>query len=291
MSRYTIELTGTVTMQYDFDVLMGSINMLEKTDQLCFDFSRVGFVNPEMLILMVTSSKLAYEKTQRPIVWIGLKPEVYSYLERVNITSIQFLELKKPKEARKFYRSPTQSNNLVEFSIITGWKEIGDAISKTKGVLNRWFPNKSTEYKRNLSTLVKETVENCIDHSGEHSNEGICYYAVQKYEHQNGKVEIHIAVGDVGVGMLTSLRRVHPETKDDAEAILGALVHGKSGRPSGRGGLGYVTIKEALANLNGSLTIRSGKARVCYNSKYSSPHIYRQEPYYPGTQIIFRCGG
>ena len=107
----------------------------------------------------------------------------------------------------------------------------------------------------------------------------------------NGKVEIHIAVGDVGVGMLTSLRRVHPETRDDAEAILGALVHGKSGRPSGRGGLGYVTIKEALANLNGSLTIRSGKARVCYNSKYSSPHIYRQEPYYPGTQIIFRCGG
>lgn len=204
MSRHTIELTGTVTMQYDFDALMEEISMLETTDQLCFDFSRVGFVNPEMLILMVTSSKLAYEKTQRPIVWIELKAEVYSYLERVNIASIQFLELKKPKEARKFYRSPTRSNNLVEFSIITGWKEIGDAISKTKGVLNRWFPNKSTEYKRNLSTLVKETVENCIDHSGEHANEGICYYAVQKYEYQNGKVEIHIAVGDVGVGMLTS---------------------------------------------------------------------------------------
>ena len=70
MSRYTIELTGTVTVQYDFDVLMERIKMLEKTDQLCFDFSRVGFVNPEMLILMVTSCKLAYEKTQRPIVWI-----------------------------------------------------------------------------------------------------------------------------------------------------------------------------------------------------------------------------
>lgn len=291
MSRYTIELTGTVTVQYDFDVLMDRVNMLEKTDQLCFDFSRVGFVNPEMLILMVTASKLAYEKTQRPILWIELKSEVYSYLERVNITGIQFLELKKPKEARKFYRSPTQSNNLVEFSIITGWKEIGDAISKTKGVLNRWFPNKSTEYRRNLSTLVKETVENSIEHSGEHLNDGICYYAVQKYERQYGQVEIQIAVGDTGVGMLASLRRVHLETKDDVEAILGALVYGKSGRLSGRGGLGYVTIKEALANLNGSLTIRSGKARVCYNSKYSSPHIYRQEPYYPGTQIIFRCGG
>lgn len=291
MSRYTIELTGTVTVQYDFDVFMDRINILEREDQLCFDFFRVKFVNPEMLILMVTASKLAYEKTQRPILWIELKADIYSYLERVNIASIQFLELKKPKEARKFYRSPTQSNNLVEFSIITGWKEIGDAISKTKGVLNRWFPNKSTEYKRNLSTLVKETVENCIDHSGEHSDEGICYYAVQKYENQSGKVEIYIAVGDVGVGMLTSLRRVHPETKDDTEAILGALVQGKSGRPSGRGGLGYVTIKEALANLNGNLTIRSGKARVYYNSKHSSPRIYRQNPYYPGTQIIFRCGG
>ena len=278
-------------MRHGFKAFFEKLNILEKSDQFCFDFSRVGFVNPEALIVLVTASKLAFEKIQRPVLWDKLKPDIYSYLERVDITRVQFIELKKPKEAKKFYRSVRQSNNLVEFSIIKGWKEVGDAISKTKGVLNRWFPTKSTKYRQNLSTLVKETVENSIDHSGEHTNEGVCYYAVQKYEQQNGKVEIHIAVGDIGVGMLTSLRRVHPETKDDMDAILGALVHGKSGRPSGRGGLGYVTIKDALANLNGSLTIRSGKAIVLYESRNKYPRIYRQNPYYPGTQIVFRCEG
>ena len=291
MSTYTIEMAGAITLQYDFDVLIKEINKLEKSDQLFFDFSRVGFVNPEALIVLVTASKLAFEKTQRQIIWNKLKAVVYSYLERVNITSIDFIEVKKPKDAKKFYRSPTQSSNLVEFSIITGWKELGDAISKTKGVLNRWFPDKPAQYRQNLSTLVKETLENSIDHSGEYSNEGICYYAVQKYEYQDGKVEVHIAVGDVGVGMLASLRRVYPETKDDAEAILGALIHGKSGRPTGRGGMGYRTIKVALGEVKGSLTIRSGKARVLYSSNLTNPRIYRQNPYYPGTQIIFRCGG
>lgn len=291
MSLHIIELVGPITLRYDFDAFTEKLSTLDKTDQLCFDFSRVGFVNPEALIVLITASKLAFEKVQRPVLWDKLKPDVYSYLERVNIPSVRFVQLKKPKEAKKFYRSVRPSNNLVEFSIIKGWKEVGDAISKTKGVLNRWFPNKSIRYRQNLSTLVKETVENSIDHSGEHTNEGVCYYAVQKYEQQNGKVEIHIAVGDIGVGMLTSLRRVHPETKDDTDAILGALIHGKSGRPSGRGGLGYVTIKEALAKLNGSLIIRSGKAIVLYDSHHDSPRIYRQNPNYPGTQIIFRCGG
>ena len=291
LKYYTIEMTGTVTLQYDLSVLTEQINLLEISDQLSLDFSDVGFVNPEAMIILVTASKLAFEKTKRPIIWNKLKSDVYSYLERVNITSIDFIEVKKPKDAKKFYRSPTQSNNLVEFSIITSWKELGDAISKTKGVLNRWFPNKPIEYRRNLSTLVKETVENSIDHSGEHSNEGICYYAVQKYEHQDGGVEIQIAVGDVGVGMLASLRRVYPETKDDEEAILGALVDGKSGRPTGRGGLGYVTIKEALAKLEGRLKIRSGNALVVYMSNCDNPRICGQRSYYPGTQIIFRCGG
>ena len=173
LKYYTIEMTGTVTLQYDLSVLTEQINLLEISDQLSLDFSDVGFVNPEAMIILVTASKLAFEKTKRPIIWNKLKSDVYSYLERVNITSIDFIEVKKPKDAKKFYRSPTQSNNLVEFSIITSWKELGDAISKTKGVLNRWFPNKPIEYRRNLSTLVKETVENSIDHSGEHSNEGI----------------------------------------------------------------------------------------------------------------------
>lgn len=291
MSVYVLEVKDFISMLMDFDVWMKKINNLEKDDRLCFNLSGVKFINTEALIVLVTASKLAYDKSLKNVLWDQLKPEVYSYLERVDVTRIRFISIKRPASAKKFNRAVTQSNNLVELSIIGNWKDIGDAIKKTKGVLNRWFPNKSADYHRKVITLIKETVENSIDHSGEHPNEGFCYYAVQKYEHSDGKVEIFIAVGDIGVGMLASLRRVYPDTKDDAAAIVGALIDGKSGRESGRGGLGYVTIKETLADLKGQLTIRSGKAAVKYSSLRCVPQVYRKKTFYPGTQIIFRCRG
>ena len=157
MSLHIIELVGPITLRYNFDAFTEKLGTLDKTDQLCFDFSRVGFVNPEALIVLVTASKLAFEKMQRPVLWDKLKPDVYSYLERVNIPSVRFVQLKKTKEAKKFYRSVRPSNNLVEFSIIKGWKEVGDAISKTKGVLNRWFPNKSIRYRTQMYGYQRES--------------------------------------------------------------------------------------------------------------------------------------
>lgn len=87
--------------------------------------------------------------------------------------------------------------------------------------------------------------------------------------------------------MLESQRRVFPETKDDITAIRGGLIEGKSGRKSG-GGMGYITIKEALGQLSGSLDIRSGQGVVLYNSTWEQPRVYRKSTSYPGTQLFFR---
>lgn len=290
MSISTVAINGTLSLRWDFEDLIKKINGLGNGDQLKFDFSEFGFVTPESLIILVTASKLGYDKSNKPVAWEELKPDVYSYLERVNVNRIPFVQLKKPSKAKKFHRSNVQSDNLVEFTTITDWKDVGTAIQKTRGVINRWLPQKSGVYRNNLVTLLKETVENSVDHSGIHPNEGTCYYVVQKYMQRDGNIDIQIAVGDIGVGMLTSLRRVFQETKDDADAIMGALVEGKSGRKTG-GGMGYVTIKEALSNLNGSLTIRSGSGIVLYKTSFTQPRIYREKTKYPGTQIIFHCGG
>ncbi len=291
MSIFTIKLNGPITIaKGNFDNLITDINSMDNSDQLQLDFENITFVNPEALILLASASKLAYEKSRRPVIWKEIKTDVYSYIERVNISNLSFIVIKKPKNFVKFNRAASQSSNLVEFSVVSNWKEISDVIGKTKGVLNRWFSDKDMAYRRNLTTIVKETIENSIDHSGQKSNEGICYYAVQKYFHKDGTIEVQIAVGDVGVGMLESLRRVHPSTKDDVEAIRGALIEGKSGRETRRGGLGYRTIKTALESLNGNLTIRSGRASVWYASNCPL-RVYRQKPIFPGTQIIFHCKG
>ena len=104
----------------------------------------------------------------------------------------------------------------------------------------------------------------------------------------DGTTEIQIAVGDTGIGMLSSQRRVHPTTKDDAEALIEAVMHGRSGRASG-GGMGYINIKESMAPLHGEVFIRSGKAHIEHVAGNGYAKIYRHVYSCPGTQIVFKC--
>lgn len=290
MDRANIIIPEKVSIGADFGETLQKLNSLTSKEVPNFNFEKVSFVNPDMLMMLVTSSKLAYDRAQHPVVWSGLRPEVYSYLERLDAGNLEFISLKRPASAKKYHRASNGSDNLVELSAIKNWKEIGGAVTRTRGVVNRWLPEKSPHYRNNLITLLKETVENSIDHSSEHPQEGTCYYVVQKYTAHNKGVQLQIAVGDVGVGMLTSLRRVFPETKDDIAAICGALIDGKSGRKTG-GGMGYLSIRQALLELRGTLLIRSGQGIVYYDSLKDRPQIYRKNTQYPGTQVFFVCAG
>lgn len=288
MGRVYINIPQTIHIG-DYGDVLQSTNSLSLGTEAYFCFKDVTFVTPEMLMLLVTLSKLVYERIHRPMIWSDLHPETYSYLERLDIGNLEFVNLKKPPHASLYHRARNGSENLVELSEIRNWKETGGALKKTRNVVNRWFPESRHEFRENLITLLKETVENSCDHSGKHPKEGTCYYAVQKY-YRNGGIELHIAVSDIGVGMLESQRRVFPETKDDIAAICGALLEGKSGRETG-GGLGYYTIREALGQLNGHLIIRSGLGIVRYDPKWDRPRCYRKSARYPGTQIFFQCKG
>lgn len=289
MGREYINIPKVIQVGDFGDILQRANSLSLGTEAVCC-LNEVSFITPEMLILLVTLSKLIYDKLRRQILWSDLSPDVYSYLERLDVDKLEFVNLKKPPRALPYHRAYNGSENIVELAEIKGWKEIGSALQKTRGVLNRWFPNKPIQFRENLITLLKETVENSCDHSGKIPQDGICYYVVQKYQRKSGCIELDIAVSDVGVGMLESQRRVFSETKDDIAAIRGALIEGKSGRKSG-GGMGYITIKEALGQLSGSLDIRSGQGVVLYNPTWEQPRVYRKSTTYPGTQLFFRCRG
>lgn len=289
MGREYINIPQKIYMR-NFGDMLQKLDPLRSGTEATFCFEKKIFVTPEMLMLLVTLSKLSYDRVGRPVLWSGLSPENYSYLERLDVGNLRFVKLKKPEHALKYHRAIGGSDNLVELTEIENWKEIADAVKKTRSVVNRWFPEKPQQFRQNLITLIKETVENSCEHSGKHPQEGICYYAVQKYQQKNGDVELNIAVGDVGVGMLQSQRRVFPKTPDDVEAIRGALLDGRSGRKTG-GGMGYLAIKEALGELDGEIIVRSGQGMIHYVSSKDQPRIYRKNTEYPGTQILFRCRG
>ena len=247
---------------------------------------KVTFVTPCAIILVVTASKFWCNRFNHTVEWKNINSNVLSYMDRMNISELDFIDIERPSLfKRKNYQ---KSDVLVELSVIKDIQQASSAIRKTKDILDRWLPSSHKTCKFNLATLIKETVENSIEHSSADPSNGSCYYLLQKYGYSNGSTQIQIAVGDSGVGMLTSQRRVYPTTKDDAEALVNAVMHGKSGRKSG-GGMGYVTIREALGPLNGKILVRSGRAHIVHAAGQSYASIYRHSCFSSGTQIVFLC--
>lgn len=285
MEQRRIKIPSKLTLS-TIDLMCPRLCSLMSKEKTLFDLSDVNFVTPDALLLLVTSSKLCYEKTQQPVVWVNANSEVRSYMDRMHINSLQFVFLEHPPFSLK--RQYGKSDALIEVSTIANDQEIGNAIMQTKEILKRWLPNGSYANLMDISTLVKETFENSIEHSGTELSKGVCYYTLQKYARADHTTEIQIAVGDIGVGILGSQKRKFPDTKDDAEAIVQALQNGRSSRMSG-GGIGFANMRDALGNLNGHLTIRSGKARVEYPYKKNIIQILRHGTSYPGTQIFFKC--
>ena len=255
--------------------------------QIIFDFSDVDFVTPEAMIILVISSQHLNKQTGQVIHWRVPNRDVRSYLERMNVNALSFVQLDIPFQIVR--REHQHSDSLIELSHISTPFEMGRAIKETRDILSLWFPNNTNHIQQHLSTLIKETVENSIDHSGVSPDSGNCYYALQKYSHSDGSTEVQIAVGDNGVGILNSQRTRYPQTKDDADAIYEALINGRTCRANGNGGMGYMNVRSALSPLNGVLTIRAGRGCVIYYSTTSRPKIYRQLPDLPGTQVLFMC--
>lgn len=285
MEHRNIKIPGRLTLS-SIDEISSLLHSINRSENVIFDLANVEFVTPEALVLLVTASNLCHEKTNQIIMWKNVNPNVRSYMDRMNINDLPFILLEHPFSFKK--RQYTKSNTLIELSKIANSQEIGGAIIRTREILNQWFPNSSQNYVRNLSTLFKESFENSIEHSSFIPSNGVCYYALQKYNRSNNTSEIQIAVGDIGIGILASQKRMYPSTKDDAEAITKAL-YGRSGRIGGNGGMGFANIREALECVNGCLSIRSGRARIEYSYKNTAARIYRHNINYPGTQTIFKC--
>lgn len=283
---FTINVPASLSMESADELYQATSKNLQGISWIIFDFGKVTFVTPCAIILVVTASKFWCNRFNHTVEWKNINSNVLSYMDRMNISELDFIDIERPSLfKRKNYQ---KSDVLVELSVIKDIQQASSAIRKTKDILDRWLPSSHKTCKFNLATLIKETVENSIEHSSADPSNGSCYYLLQKYGYSNGSTQIQIAVGDSGVGMLTSQRRVYPATKDDAEALVNAVMHGKSGRKSG-GGMGYVTIREALGPLNGKILVRSGRAHIVHAAGQSYASIYRHSCFSSGTQIVFLC--
>ena len=140
--------------------------------------------------------------------------------------------------------------------------ENADSHAWVNGHLMPWFVHKfscSRSQTAPLETCLKELVNNIHDHA-DLDEAGI---SAQYYPRDN---QIEATVGDFGIGIPSTIRRVCPELIDDSKAIIKAVERDFTSqtKPSNRGaGLAYL-MQQIVEQNGGSVTILSGHGKVSF---------------------------
>jgi hypothetical protein len=139
-----------------------------------------------------------------------------------------------------------------------------------------------TNLARGLTGAVIEMVDNIWQHS-ETAQPGLLAYQVRRRK-------FAFSVADTGIGILASLRTSprYRHLSSSMEALRSAIQPGVSRFEYG--GLGFSELVNALADLWGSVRVRSGEAGVRIDrtdDERKRDFVYL--PYLPGAHISVRC--
>lgn len=266
---------------------------IKNDEQYELNFEEIKFMRPECVILLLAISKMLYNQTGCTVKWENLTQEAKSYLERINISQIEFIQVPPPEH--KWFRSPKPSMGLSELQRIDDVSELTYLMNRTTEILTQWFPERaeSSTFCSDASTIIMEIVNNSIEHSVIDFNTcpGQCYFTIQKYQAHNNRPTVVIAFGDLGIGIKSSLQRNNNWViNSDLYAIKKVLFEGGiTGRDSRQGGLGLPRIVSLLRDNGGCITIRSGKGSIFYRPKTEEKKLIEHKELLIGTQtsIVF----
>ena len=263
------------------------LSTIEHGTQVSLDFSSIDYLRPDTLIQCLVVSKKITSLSGQKVRWIGLRGGAAAYLEKINISKVDFVEVFLP-----FWRSKSQAD-VMPLELVSTPQELSKVISNTKDYLTKWFPEKTKDntFCRDVSTMVMEIVNNSLDHSEIGTNNNpLCYYTMQKENPKAGdNSRVIIAFGDAGIGIKQSLR-CKPnflfDNLSDLSALKTAFFRGYSRRDSGIGGFGFKAVTNALKENNGHITMRSGSASFQYDLKTQSRRYRRHQETLNGTQAV-----
>lgn len=177
------------------------------------------------------------------------------------------------------------STALVEVSVIEGAQDV-DALllrlsDRVAGILGAELGYSRAD-AGNFCNVLSELCRNVIDHSG-----GVGFVAAQRYTRaQDGDRFAVISVGDVGVGLRSTLGQRYPvDSWSDVEILTRALLPTYSRHPNR--GLGLAFVKKISSDYRGSLHMRSGSGRIYIRGNRL---VNMGAAPFPGTQVVISLG-
>lgn len=131
---------------------------------------------------------------------------------------------------------------LVELTRMTSPTEVEELDYRLQDLLGAHFPGNSARLAAAFMVATGELADNATTHG---RNDVGAYVAAQRYQTSR----CVLAIGDLGVGIPTHMRRAYPELADDGLAILEAIKEGVTAAETGERehrGIGYATMIEKM---------------------------------------------
>ena len=226
------------------------------------DLRDVSFIDPYGMLGLLEIGELCMLEDVRKTIMLPRSAEVLSYLERMGFFTharryFAFDDLASDHRPKTRNRD---SDVLLEITPVERSNDIhaivGTVRDRAQAILERHLRSDERAIN-NVIVALSEVCQNIIEHS---ENKG--FVGIQKYRFQKmNKNAVRIAVMDVGVGFRKSLSGRF-NLKSDREAIEKALLHGASRYEDEGRGHGLAAVRRFIGQWNGSLSIRSGTARL-----------------------------
>lgn len=235
---------------------------------LMLDVSKITFVMPEAMLALINVARLWHRWTEEVVTFENLHPDVYSYLERMDVFDVcaDFLNPGTCSGNPKLYYRSSASNTLLEVMKISSEEDqnsedVNDAMRRAQHILTTWFDESRAGP---ICTILAEIASNII-----HSKD--CGFAtIQRYQEPgfDDASRVHVAITDLGIGIQESLCTKHVELKDKwavgSEYILHAFKAGVTSRLTA-GGNGLLLVKKIVQDGQGTLVVRSRCSLVRFN--------------------------
>ncbi|MDX2192671.1 MAG: ATP-binding protein [Gemmatimonadales bacterium] len=255
------------------------------------DAAQVAFVSPPAMVGLITFGQALRELgVDRPTLRLPVNDDVRSYWAAIDafgpLDGYFTLDGKVPKR-----RAGAPASSLVPVTPIRRTEDVHHVVEGLHEQASRLFTEElhlGAQASMRFAMALSEACQNIVEHAGTSG-----WVLVQRYKYRlrwPRRPAAVIAASDAGIGFRRSLEasraRVHGDRWSDAAALQDALMSGLSRfREAGRG-QGLAGIKRFLGEWHGSLSVRSGTARLSIvREDDDTPPLEEALPFFPGSQL------
>jgi anti-sigma regulatory factor (Ser/Thr protein kinase) len=271
-----------------FDQLVAEVDQAHE-GKVLFDARHLRWVDPYGMVGLLAAGRVVRDRTGVPSrMQLSEGSDTVSYLSRMGFFSeaedLFELDVRVPRRTGRdsdvlLEITPIATNSDVHAVVDRVQTRAGTILSKILG----YPPSAVVQF----SVILSEVCQNIIEHA-----EAPGWVAAQTYNwaRRLGRHVLVIAVTDLGRGFRGSLADEHSarfgDRWADATALEAAFIHGLTRFPDSGRGQGIQQIRKQVRRWDGSISIRSGTARIADVPDWDdAPPLADGLAPFPGAQI------